>query len=225
MQATQADTQVDTQRTRLDSSEAGTLAQPALAHSTFEDVLALAVGTLFISFGVAMYTQAGLLTGGTAGLAFLLHYASGVPFGWLFFAVNLPFYYLAFRRMGLRFMAKTFAAVALVSGLSAVHPMFVAFHGVPPFYAAVMGGFIMGCGFVILFRHGASLGGINIVALYLQDRYGLRAGKSMLGVDLAVLAASYFVVGASALAPSVAGALALNLVVALNHRKDRYVAM
>ena len=103
--------------------------------------------------------------------------------------------------------------------------MFVQLHGVPPFYAAVMGGFVMGTGFVILFRHGASLGGINIVALYLQDRCGLRAGQLMLGVDLMVLTISYFVVGAAALLPSVAGAVALNLVVALNHRKDRYVAM
>ncbi|MDM0114935.1 YitT family protein [Variovorax sp. J22R133] len=207
------------------SSAATTPTQAPLAHSAFEDALAMAIGTLFISFGVAMYTQASLLTGGTAGIAFLLHYATGAPFGWLFFAVNLPFYYLAFRRMGLRFMFKTFAAVALVSALSGVHPMFLPLQGVPPFYAAVMGGFVMGTGFVILFRHGASLGGINIVALYLQDRYGLRAGQLMLGVDLLILAISYFVVGAAALLPSVAGAVALNLVVALNHRKDRYVAM
>ena len=199
--------------------------RPTIAHSAFEDVLAIAIGTLFVSFGVAMYTQAGLLTGGTAGIAFLLHYATGAPFGWLFFAVNLPFYYLAFRRLGWRFTAKTFAAVVLVSALSGLHPMFLPLHGVPAFYAAVMGGFVMGTGFVILFRHGASLGGINIVALYLQDRYGLRAGKLMLCVDLAILAASYFVVGAAALLPSVAGAVALNVVVALNHRKDRYVAM
>ena len=199
--------------------------RPTIAHSAFEDVLAIAIGTLFVSFGVAMYTQAGLLTGGTAGIAFLLHYATGAPFGWLFFAVNLPFYYLAFRRLGWRFTAKTFASVVLVSALSGLHPMFLPLHGVPAFYAAVMGGFVMGTGFVILFRHGASLGGINIVALYLQDRYGLRAGKLMLCVDLAILAASYFVVGAAALLPSVAGAVALNVVVALNHRKDRYVAM
>ncbi|MDM0012128.1 YitT family protein [Variovorax sp. J22P168] len=199
--------------------------QAPLAHSAFEDALAMAIGTLFISFGVAMYTQAGLLTGGTAGLAFLLHYATGARFGWVFFVINLPFYYLAFRRMGLRFMTRTFVAVALVSLLSAVHPLFVPLQGVAPFYAAAMGGFIMGTGFVILFRHGASLGGINIVALYLQDRYGLRAGHLMLGIDLAILALAYFVVGAAALLPSVAGAVALNLVVALNHRKDRYVAM
>jgi uncharacterized membrane-anchored protein YitT (DUF2179 family) len=208
-----------------DAVDATSAPAAVLAHSAFEDALALVVGTLFVSFGVTMYAQAGLLTGGTAGLAFLLHYATGIQFGLVFFAINLPFYYLAFRRMGLRFMARTFAAVALVSVLSGVHPLFINLTGVQPFYAAVMGGFVMGTGFVILFRHGASLGGINIVALYLQDRYGVRAGQLMLGVDLAILAASYFVVGAAALLPSIAGAVALNLIIALNHRKGRYMAM
>ncbi|WP_407062235.1 hypothetical protein [Caldimonas mangrovi] len=41
-------------------------------HSFFEDAQALVTGTLFISLGVAMYN--------TAGLAFLLHYASGMSF-------------------------------------------------------------------------------------------------------------------------------------------------
>jgi len=43
-------------------------------------------------------------------------------------------------------------------------------------YAAVFGGFAMGVGLLILFRHRASLGGVNILALFLQERFGLRAG-------------------------------------------------
>ena len=43
-----------------------------LAHSRAEDLLAILIGTSFIGFGMAMFVQAGLLTGGTAGIAFLL---------------------------------------------------------------------------------------------------------------------------------------------------------
>lgn len=79
-------------------------------HSLIEDILALLIGALFVSFGLALFKVAGLLTGSTAGLAFLVFYLTGVPFGAVFFVINLPFYYLAFRRMGWRFTLKTFAA-------------------------------------------------------------------------------------------------------------------
>ena len=49
---------------------------------------------------MAFFTSAGLLTGGTAGLAFLLHYATGIGFGKTFFVLNLPFYWLALRKLG-----------------------------------------------------------------------------------------------------------------------------
>ena len=45
-----------------------------------------------------------------------------------------------------------------------------------------------------LFRHGASLGGIGIVALMLQDRLGWRAGWVQLAFDAVLFAASFLVV-------------------------------
>jgi len=88
-------------------------ASTPLRHAWYDDALAFATGTLFIAIGVTMYTHAGLLTGGTAGLAFLAHYATGIGFGPLFFAINLPFYLLAWKAMGRSFTLKTFAAVTL----------------------------------------------------------------------------------------------------------------
>ncbi len=195
-------------------------------HSLFEDVLALVTGTVLVSLGVAMFKQVGLLTGGTAGLAFLLHYATGIAFGWAFFLINLPFYWLAWRRMGPRFTLKTFCAVGLVSLLSSLHPQLIALHAwhtLAPFYVAMVGGLMMGVGFIVLFRHQASLGGINILALYLQEKHGMRAGKLQMGLDLLILTASTFVVSWQALAASVLGAVMLNLAITLNHR--RYMAM
>ncbi len=193
-------------------------------HSLTEDILAILIGTLFVSFGLAMFKVAGLLTGSTAGLAFLVYYLTGVPFGAAFFVINLPFYYLALRRMGWRFTVKTFVAVALTSAFTELHPHFIHITTLEPFYAGVFGGSLMGVGFIVLFRHQASLGGVNILALYAQDRYGLRAGKLQMGIDLTILAASFFVVDSRALLASVAGAVAINLVIWMNHRRDRYVA-
>jgi len=197
---------------------------PAPKHSLAEDVVAIAVGTLFVSFGVVMFKQVGLLTGGTAGLAFLVYYVTAIPFGAAFFVINLPFYYLVVRRVGWRFTLKTFCAVALVSVLSELHGRFIHFSLLDPFYTAVFGGLLMGTGFIVLFRHQASLGGVNILALYVQDHFGIRAGKLQMAVDLGILLASYFVVDVKALLASVIGAIALNLVIWMNHRHDHYVA-
>ncbi len=70
------------------------LSPEKLTHTWLEDTLALLFGTLMISFGIILFRQAGALTGGTAGMAFLIHYATHLPFGVVFFVINLPFYWL-----------------------------------------------------------------------------------------------------------------------------------
>jgi uncharacterized membrane-anchored protein YitT (DUF2179 family) len=112
----------------------------------------------------------------------------------------------------------------LVYVLSELRARFIHLSMLDPFYAAVIGRLLMGVGFIVLFRHQASLGGVNILALYLQDSYGIRAGKLQMAVDLTIFLVSDFVVDAKALFASVIGAIALNLVIWMNHRRDRYVA-
>ena len=200
-----------------------TITQPGTpSHTLLEDFLALLFGTLLVSFGVVMLKQAGALTGSTAGIAFLISYVTPLSFGSAFFLINLPFYWLAFRRMGKAFTLKTFCAVAMVSLFTRLHPLFIHFSALNPFYATLFGNVMMGIGFIVLFRHKASLGGINILALWLQDRTGLRAGKLQMAIDTCVVLASLFVVSWPMLLASIAGALILNLIIAMNHRPGRY---
>jgi uncharacterized membrane-anchored protein YitT (DUF2179 family) len=194
-------------------------------HSLFEDVLALLVGTLFVALGLSLYQHATLLTGSSAGLALLVQYATGYPFALVFFVINLPFYWLAVKRMGWPFTLRTFAAVALLSLFSRLTPQWIGYAHLEPIYAAVAGGGLMGMGLLILFRHRAGLGGFNILALYLQDRGILRAGYFQLGVDLAILVAALFVIDWHQVLLSVAGAIVLNIIIGLNHRPGRYVGM
>ena len=49
-------------------------------HHYLEDAQALLTGTLLFALAILILRQAGLLTGGTAGVAFLAHYTSGVSF-------------------------------------------------------------------------------------------------------------------------------------------------
>jgi len=194
-------------------------------HSAYEDAIAIVVGTLFMALGVVIYTKAVLLAGSTAGLALLLQYASGIGFWWLFFAINLPFYILAVKKLGWAFTLRTFAAVTLVSIFTRLTSELVSFAHLDPLYAAVMGGALSGAGLLILFRHRTGLGGINVLAIYLQDRFGLRAGYFQLAVDLAILAAAFFVIPLDRLALSVLGAVIVNMTLAINHRPGRYLGV
>lgn len=194
-------------------------------HRLYEDALAMISGTMFVSLGTLIYTKTMLTVGSSAGLALLLSYASGWGFGVIFFIVNLPFYILAVKRMGWAFTFRTFTAVALVSVLSKLNSQWIDFSHLDPLYATVIGGGLIGTGLLMLFRHRTGLGGINILAMYLQEKTGLRAGYFQLGVDLTILAMAFFVLPADRLALSVLGAAIANLILAINHKPGRYMGL
>ena len=192
-------------------------------HKLHEDIFAMLIGTMLVSLGIAFYAQVQLTTGSSAGLALLLQYVTGIPFGWLFFAINLPFYGLAFLRMGWPFAVKTIASVALVSYFTSQIPGWIGIEQIHPLFAALVGGGLMGLGILSLFRHKARVGGINNLALYLQDNFGIRAGYFQLGVDAVILVIAFFVLPFDRVLYSILGALVLNMIIALNHRPGRYV--
>ncbi len=199
--------------------------QPDLRHRPHEDIQALVTGTLFVALGVVMFGRTGLLTGGTAGIAFLIHYATGWNFGLVFFCINLPFYGLAYKRMGLQFTLKTFASVALLATISNLLPQLISIGVINPVFAAVSGGLLMGTGMLILFRHRASLGGFNVLVLYLQERYGWRAGLIQMALDCTIVVLAFALTDWWHIALSVLGAVVLNQTLAMNHRTGRYVAI
>jgi uncharacterized membrane-anchored protein YitT (DUF2179 family) len=194
-------------------------------HSLAEDVQGVATGAMMASFGVLLLSAGGLLTGGTAGMAFLLHYATGYSFGVIFFLINLPFYYLAWKRLGLAFTIKTFLAIAATSAISEALPRLVSISSIDPLIAGLFGGLMVGTAMLALFRHRASLGGFGILALYLQERFGWKAGFVQLGFDFVVLIFSFFVATPKIIFCSIVGAIVVNMVLAINHRRDRYIAM
>ena len=197
----------------------------AKTHSLTEDAQGIIYGATMAAFGIVILTHLGLVTGQTAGLAVLVSYATGWSFGPVFFAINLPFYLLGYLRMGPAFTAKTFLAVALLSGLSLWMPGQISFASLNPWLGAVLFGFLSGSALLALFRHGASLGGIGIVALLLQDRLGWRAGWVQLGFDAVLFTAALLLVETRLVVISFLGAVVVNLVIAINHRRDRYIAV
>jgi uncharacterized membrane-anchored protein YitT (DUF2179 family) len=196
--------------------------EAAARHSFFEDAQAIVTAAAFITLGTTFLRHARLLTGGVTGIALLLARVTPFTFGQLLVAINLPFLWLGARRLGWRFTVKTFVAILAVSVSSDHLDQVVHLDRLHPVYGAVMGGFLFGIGLLILFRHQASLGGLNVLAIVVQERYGLRAGLLQMTIDAAIVIASLFVVSPVTLALSILGALTLNLVLAVNHKPGRY---
>lgn len=192
-------------------------------HRPTEDAIALVVGSLLMSFGVVLLEAVGAVSGGLAGVSFLISYSSGWPFGLAFFLVNIPFYVLSFMRMGWVFTVKTIIVIVLISVFSEVHPLFFAIERVEPLYACLLGGVLMGMGMLILFRHRASAGGLGILVLYLQERFGWSAGLVQLAIDAVIVLAALLVADVPTVLASVAGVVVLNVILAMNHRPGRYL--
>jgi len=199
--------------------------QPAPKHSLFEDIQALVVASILVSFGIALFTHMNFLIGGTAGISFLIQYATPLSFGVIFFIINIPFYFLAYKKLGAIFTLKTFIAVFCVSVLSDFVPHIFEFGSIKPMYASLLGGFLIGSGLLMLFRHNASLGGLNILSITLQEYYGISAGRFQMAVDSVIIIAAIFIVDVWSIAYSVLAAVALNLILAINHKPGYYRPM
>jgi hypothetical protein len=191
-------------------------------HSAIEDAQGLLIGCLFVGLAVCLFREAGLFTGGTTGIAFLVHYLAGYPLGAVLFVINLPFYVFGWRRLGRIFTLKTFAAVVLLSVYVELLPHWIGFTHLDPVFAAVMAGLLAGTGILILIRHGASLGGVTITAVYLQKTRGWRAGHVQMAADILILVAAFATTDPRKALLSLLGAVAVNLVIGVNHRSDRY---
>ncbi|MDO5369958.1 YitT family protein [Paracoccus sp. (in: a-proteobacteria)] len=192
-------------------------------HSRLEDAQGIAFGAVMAAFGALLLGSAGLITGQLAGLALLISQATGWGFGPVYLVLSLPFYGFGYRRMGLGFLRRTIAAVLLMVVASMLLPKLISFDSLHPGAAALLAGFVSGSGLLALFRHRTSLGGIGAVALDLQDRLGVKAGWVQMGFDAVLFAVALMLLPLDRVLWSALGAAVLNLVIAINHRRDRYI--
>jgi uncharacterized membrane-anchored protein YitT (DUF2179 family) len=193
-------------------------------HSLIEDIQGIAFGVCMGAVGIQIMQHMGFITGQTTGLAVLLSYLTGLPFPAIYFALSLPFLWLGYRRMGAEFALKTFISVALLTITTTILPRWIAFGHIEPGFAALLFGTLFGFSALAVVRHGGSFGGFSIVALMIQDRFRVQAGYVQLAFDVVLFAAASLVLEPMLLVYSFVGAAVFNLFLAINHRRDRYVA-
>lgn len=193
-------------------------------HSAVDDAQGIAFGVTMAALGMHILTHMGFVTGQTTGLAVLIAHATGLPFPAVYFAVTLPFLGLAWRRLGARFALKTLATTAALSALVAVLPGWVELGRIEPTVAAILFGLLFGIAGLAAIRHGGSFGGLSVLWIELQDRTGFPAGHAQLLSDVAIFGLAALVMPFDTLAYSFLGAAVFSLFLAVNHRRDRYIA-
>jgi uncharacterized membrane-anchored protein YitT (DUF2179 family) len=120
------------------------------------------------------------LAGGTTGLAMILHYwFDALDVGWMYFFLNIPLLLLGWFHISRRFMWYTifgmlffsFTASRLQLAPADIHD---------PALAVIFSGVICGFGSGLILRSIGSAGGFDILAIYLNNRFGIRPGVIIL---------------------------------------------
>lgn len=116
------------------------------------------------------------LSGGAAGLALIIHYL--VPrfdIGITYFILNIPLVLLGWFTISHRFIFYTGFGIGIFSLAAGI--LRVTFPPLKdPIIAALLAGIICGAGVGITLRSAGSAGGLDILAVFLNKKWGLRPG-------------------------------------------------
>ena len=150
---------------------------------------------------------------GVSGLAVLSNYVFGISPAWVLLAANALLMVWAWKELSPRFVIWTAYSVVLTSVLLKVFEL-VPLPDLPDrFLAAVASGVLHGLGGGIVFRVGASSGGLDIPAVALRRRYGIELGQFSIYVNMFILLLSFFIVGFEAVVYGVVGLYVYGIVV------------
>ncbi|GAB7024236.1 YitT family protein [Salidesulfovibrio brasiliensis] len=152
-------------------------------YSVWWNLLLIAVGSIFVTIGIkSLAVPHEFVPGGLFGMATLIYYVTEyLSPGWIFFLLNIPIFVMAWVKVSKRFFYYSGFAVLATT-------VFYEFINVPipvenQLYASVASGVIVGFGAGIVLRSLGSNGGLDVVAVYLFQRFNLGIGKFYLAFN------------------------------------------
>lgn len=134
-----------------------------------------------------------LLSGGAVGIVIILHYLlPAFGMGFYYFLLNIPLFFIGWYTLSWRFMAYTlFGIISFSLASSWITPP--AIPTKDPIMAALLAGVICGTGGGLILRSVGSTGGLDIIAIVLNQRWGIRLGIVYTFFNTAVLIAGAFI--------------------------------
>ena len=139
-------------------------------------ILVITAGTGLLAFAIkCIFDQVGLVTGGFTGIAILIKalteifYKGGIPLWFANLALNVPFFVLAYKIKGKRFIGKTVYATVMLSAWLYLIPE-IDFASGDYILASIFGGVLAGIAMGMILWANATTGGTEMVAVLLQCR-------------------------------------------------------
>ena len=155
----------------------------------------MVIGLALYAFGVTAFLLPVKITaGGVTGISMLIFYATGLPMGYPYFAINTLLVILAIRILGTSFGLKTIFSMIVISLLFNIMQVLIKEPLVKDmFLSSVLGGILCGVGLGITFNQGGSTGGTDIIAMIINKYRNISPGKIILYCDVLIITSSFFV--------------------------------
>lgn len=157
--------------------------------------LVIAFGLLIFSIAWTAFLLPHQISGsGVSGIGAIVYYATGIPMGYTYFAINIVFLAVAMKVLGTGFSIKTIYGIALSAAmLSVLQPLIPDQIVGEKFMSAIIGGGLCGVGVGIIFTYGGSAGGTDIIAMIVTKYRNISPGRVILYCDVVIIGSSYFI--------------------------------
>ncbi|AHE62365.1 YitT family protein [Borrelia parkeri] len=158
--------------------------------------LQITTGSLLMAISTnILYIPHGLLSGGIAGIALMLHYLLNFNLGLTIFILNIPLFIIGIKFLNITFVIQSWIAMALYS-LIVNYSQFLQYKMQinDMILVSILAGLISGLGLGLIFRAKGSSGGTDIVSMIIKEKYSISIGTTNFLFNLAVLliAAAFF---------------------------------
>jgi len=162
--------------------------------SFFITSIGLLVGSFIMACSTAFFLLPNKLsTGGFSGLSTIVYYLFHVPVGTAMIVLNVPLFFIAFFRVGRKFIIKSVAGTFFLSLFINVLEKFPAVT-TDKFLACIYGGIIMGIGTAIILKVSGSTGGSDLLSYVVRsfnDKF--RSGDLIIAIDTVIIVISILV--------------------------------
>lgn len=154
----------------------------------------IALGALIAAFALECFLLPNdIIDGGVIGISMMISYITKWNLGILVVAINLPFIYLAFQKMGKRFVFNVFYGVSMLAIFLNLFAHYKATEA--PLLATVFGGVILGVGVGLILRSDGALDGTEILSIRLAKKLGFSVGEIIMFFNLFIYSAAGFLYG------------------------------
>lgn len=162
------------------------------------DVIVIILGCFISSLGVNMFlTHAKLLSGGATGIGLMFEYLLGIPSGIVVFLVNLPLFFLSYKKLSRRFTIYSAIGMASLSISLIITKPFASLIDVNDILLyCIYGGVLLGLGGGLVFLRSGSTGGTDIVTMLIRKKYSnFPIGKLSFSINLIIILIGAFFFG------------------------------